>query len=157
MSPCATCGAPVAPRGWRVHGFFARLEERQRRYLWTCEDPACIAQAEARKAAADARTAVDWPEVDGASGAQPSLWERVREVEPFTADLPGRSPQERSQAAPEHSAPDAASTPVHLSREGAPTPADRGCPRRSREATAAPAESGEHPAGARQLSFWGAP
>lgn len=62
---CDVCGGRPAPLGLRFPGRRSRLPPERRGYLWTCHEDACIAAAEARRAAAMARLGFTPPEVDG--------------------------------------------------------------------------------------------
>lgn len=48
--PCAVCGVPGAPYGYRLPGLLSALPAGRRSYLWVCRDHR--AEAEARQAAA---------------------------------------------------------------------------------------------------------
>lgn len=51
--PCGICDKPGGGfLGLRVAGRWSELPARFRRYLWHCSDPACVAQAGARRTAA---------------------------------------------------------------------------------------------------------
>lgn len=51
--PCGVCGAPGRGfLGLRAPGRWSELPARFRRYLWHCNIPDCVAEAEARRAKA---------------------------------------------------------------------------------------------------------